>query len=1526
MYNEILYRMKKWSKILLWLMLTPLITFVLSAVLLYIPPVQRWAIDQATSYASNELGMDIRIDRVRVSFPLDLELQGLQVIHQGEALGSMGSMVVDLDLMRILLLQIRIEGIELKDLDVETGNLIESVRINGNLNRIFLKAEQINLLDANVSLAQASIEGGDVTICLADTTAADTTESSPLPWNIGIEKVRLDRLNLSLQMPLDSLDLGLQIREGELNDGNIDLLQGIYQADDIHIKTDTIRYNAQTDTLEHAGIDFTQILLTEASLQLNSPFYNQTSNAAGASLMLTAKERCGLAIDTLSANIGLDSTTVWADDLLLKTPFTRIEAATHIGLAAFQSYGTGRIDAQILGDIGNEDIRYFVANHLLEDELKALPQAPLHLNVNVNGTTELLQLSQFTVAMPGIIEAHLEGSLSNVKNWNRSDALLTAELQTHNLECVKKLLKTDGLELPAMKLTAKLDKKSNLYAAEAQLQESDGSIVINGKADVENMTYEARAEINEMKVDHFFPRDSVHSLSGGIEIKGKGTDFLSPKTSLSAKANLEDLQYKKWTLNNVEMTANLHKGTGIIDFMSDNELLKIHACTEAKIDRMISKADFSLNLNHIDLYALNLSRDTLSASMIMKMDGSTNFKDNHHLEGSIQAMELMMSDTVYHPLDLSMKLLLEPDSIYVNASAGDLLLSVNSEQGYKDVLNRIGNFTEELDRQRHEYYINQDTLRTLLPHLALHLHSGKRNPMHNILQYMTGYSYNDLLLEVDASPAGGLQGEGHVYSLHTGKIPVDTIRWDIFQDSAGVNMKGRISNNPKNRVAVFESNWFAHITPTGMVAGLDFLDEKKKKGVDFGMRADVMESGMKLSFTPINPIIAYRRFTLNEDNFIMLNKNKKVDALVDLLADDGTGLKLYSTPNDEALQDISLEVNRINLGELSSVLPYLPNMAGFLNGDMHYLQSDSTLSVSADMNIKAFKLENSPIGDLGISAVYLPNSDGTHFVDGMVSHDGEDALYLNGKYHHTEDGDAIEAMATLVRLPLRLANGFIPDKMIELDGFAKGEIDISGALAAPVVNGSLLTESMKVSSVPYSLNLTFPDDTIHIKQNIIDLDRIEAYAAGKNPLVLDGTIDLKNQEKIKLDLAVRAQNYELINAHKSRDAQAYGKVFVDIGAIMRGTLDDIRLRGKLTVLGKTDVTYVLKDSPISAEDQLSELVEFVDMSDTLVSEQKVVMASPQKMDMIFTVEIEQAAQVHCLLSESGSDYVNLEGGGELTLSYDNQNNLLLNGRYTILEGDMKYSLMELVSKHFTIQPNSYVEFHGNIMNPSLHIKASERVKTTVTENNVPRSVNFDVGLSLSQTLENMGLEFTLDAPEDMSIQNELAAMSVEQRGRVAVTMLATGIYLTDNYKASGVSSTNALYNYLQSQVNAIAGKALKTVDINFGIENTINQTGSTQTDYNFSFAKRFWGNRVRLIIGGKVSSGDNVVNNGQSIIDNVSLEYRLDNSATRYVKLYYDKNYESLLEGELVEMGAGAVFRRKSAKLGDLFIFRKKKK
>ena len=177
----------------------------------------------------------------------------------------------------------------------------------------------------------------------------------------------------------------------------------------------------------------------------------------------------------------------------------------------------------------------------------------------------------------------------------------------------------------------------------------------------------------------------------------------------------------------------------------------------------------------------------------------------------------------------------------------------------------------------------------------------------------------------------------------------------------------------------------------------------------------------------------------------------------------------------------------------------------------------------------------------------------------------------------------------------------------------------------------------------------------------------------------------------------------------------------------------------------------------------------------------------------------------------------------------------------------------------------------------------------------------------------------------MTVQNQLTAMTQEERGRVAVTMLVTGMYVTDDSETNGgYSYTNTLNAYLQSAINEVAGKALNTVDVNFGIAEGTSSTGGKTTDYSFSFAKRFWGNRISVIVGGRVSTGSDAVNTGQTIIDNISIEYRLDKSASRYVNLFYDRNYESLLEGQVTKMGGGIVLRKKADKLRELFIFRKK--
>lgn len=251
---------------------------------------------------------------------------------------------------------------------------------------------------------------------------------------------------------------------------------------------------------------------------------------------------------------------------------------------------------------------------------------------------------------------------------------------------------------------------------------------------------------------------------------------------------------------------------------------------------------------------------------------------------------------------------------------------------------------------------------------------------------------------------------------------------------------------------------------------------------------------------------------------------------------------------------------------------------------------------------------------------------------------------------------------------------------------------------------------------------------------------------------------------------------------------------------------------------------------------------------------------------------------------------------------------------------MKYSLPVIPLKTFTIQDGSYIEFTGDMMNPRLNITATEQTKATVgSEGEQGRSVTFDCGVVITKTLNDMGLEFIIDAPQDMAVSNELNTMSKEERGKIAITMLTTGMYLADG-NTSGFSMNSALSAFLNSQINGIAGNALRTLDLSFGMDNTTDASGNTHTDYSFKFAKRFWDNRLRIIVGGKVSSGSaDETQQNETFFDNVQFEYRLNQGSSQFLKLFYDRDSYDWLEGQVGQYGAGFIWRRKLNHFQELF-------
>ena len=273
----------------------------------------------------------------------------------------------------------------------------------------------------------------------------------------------------------------------------------------------------------------------------------------------------------------------------------------------------------------------------------------------------------------------------------------------------------------------------------------------------------------------------------------------------------------------------------------------------------------------------------------------------------------------------------------------------------------------------------------------------------------------------------------------------------------------------------------------------------------------------------------------------------------------------------------------------------------------------------------------------------------------------------------------------------------------------------------------------------------------------------------------------------------------------------------------------------------------------------------------------------------------------------------------MRMQYNTSDGIILRGRYTINSGEMKYELPVIPLKTFTIAEGSYIEFTGDPMNPRLSLTATETTKSTVgTSSGNGRVVDFVCGVKVSKTLQNMGLEFTIDAPEDMTIHNQLQSMTVEERGKQAVAMLTTGMYLAEG-NTSSFTMNSALSAFLNSQINQISGKALRTLDIGFGVDNSISNTGQLHTDYSFKFARRFWNNRLKISIGGKLSTGADVAMKDETFFDNVTAEYRVLPASNFYLNLFYQRDSYDWLEGNVSRFGGGFTWKKKLGSLRDLF-------
>ena len=546
--------------------------------------------------------------------------------------------------------------------------------------------------------------------------------------------------------------------------------------------------------------------------------------------------------------------------------------------------------------------------------------------------------------------------------------------------------------------------------------------------------------------------------------------------------------------------------------------------------------------------------------------------------------------------------------------------------------------------------------------------------------------------------------------------------------------------------------------------------------------------------------------------------------------------------------------------------------------------------------------------------------------------DGRQAIVVEGSLNDMTTGYPLNMEARFNRFPLQRANPFIPGNYVWLDGYALGNIKLTGSGDDLHVNGYFIADSATVNLPRYGSSLRLAADKVPIEDNVITFTDYRLTGANHSPVMLNGIVDLRNLDDMVIDLKAQGREVQFMNSKQDEFTQIFGKGLADISASVKSRGNVMTVRADATLLSGSNITYVMMDDISQLTNNVDEdMVTFIDFSEPERDAAIMVTGKGSSaLNILANIEVQQGAKINAFLSEDGQNRATVDGSGRLKYTLDFAGRDNLTGTYTIASGNLRYTPPLITQRIFDIKNGSTINWTGEMLNPQLNLRGTTRIKTSVPGDDEKQQVaDFLIDAKVGGTLNNIDLSFDLacDGEYVTTVKNELQTMSESQCLQNAMSLLMYNTYLGTggDFKFNGSTmATSALFSFLQSRLNAWAAETLPGVDLSFGVnqyQGALN--GNTITSYSYRLAKSLFNDRFKIVVGGEYSpeaiESEQIAN---KLFNDVSLEYYLNDTGSRYLRLFRHSSYENVLEGPVTETGVAYVIKRKLTNLKNLFTFK----
>ena len=1514
-------RKKKILKILLTITGTPIIVLGLLVTLLYFPPVQEWGVDIACQEISETSGYDIKIGSISLDFPLRLRVNDFKVSRNDSTYLQGKLLDTDISLLPLFTGKLEINNLSLENVDIDTRDIIAGTCINGKVGYARLAVRELDFSKSIANIRQLHIQEADIDITLPDTTVNDDT---PMPqWVVKLYNGNIKDSRISLHIPSDSIASEVDIELLQLKKGNIDIGNNSFALERIKLASSGLKFDngnriQAVNPLKHIDLE---------DIALNAQDLSFSKNGACARLTrLTMEQPGGVNIVNATAQLTSENDTLYLKNLDINSlNGSYIHGEFIVPQQMFIIPVEKEFTASLSTKIDKRDIIKLVTPQVY-DNLNIFGNELLSANIAMSGNIHCIELDTITLQSPGVGTVNGNGYVRDIIRSEKILGEITFNGEIDNIAKIADYKNYENVPNRHATTNGNIHYDNGILGATVSMCSTIGQVNIGANYSIADTGYEADVNIERLNLGDIIHDIPLHNLTMRLDANGKGFDIFNKETQYNISVNIDTLDYSGYKLRALDADAKQNNGISSIEIEGKDSNLLFNIQATTKLNSAGLDNHTTIELQQAKFKELGLSEAELGTSTHIDIAATSDLAQTHSLKLTGKDTRIITKQHSFTPESLTLNFTTSPKGTDFKLRNGDLNATGEMECGYNTLYASIdkvvamysnligGNRTHSL----HDF-------EKVLPQMNMHIECGRNNMLHNYLAF-NGIGTESMKLDLAVSPVAGLDITGDIYKFNSGNIELDSIKITTAQNGEELDYFVGVDNL---HITSLEDENSYSATLNGRVsdytATADFKLSDNISGLNnrLAAKAHLTPQLMSLCFDN-EALVLGAPFTFNTDNYINIGKGMIIDANVLFKNSENSGFHLYTTPDATSKYNANLNIFNVELEKISNAVPGIPQIAGNLFAAINYQGGMNHDRISCGLTVDSLAYEGYGIGNEKVEFAYTSKNSENPNIDATLIHNNANVAHINSDIDFT-DNTLTNGKLSMTRFPLEIANAFTNETGTLLNGYLNSNIDLSGTLNALQGQGYLNFDSTYVYIPTLGTTLHPSEENIMIEKSCINFSRFHLYDKANSPFVINGTVDIANPLNPSFNLRLNASNYEIINTPRNAGKSIYGKLSIDLRSFIHGMLNNLQMSGDLTILSNSNIAYILPETAFNAEKDLDGLVEFVNFNDTTsIVYEKLPEVNLGNINASLNITIKEGAKLGLDLDAAHENYVIFEGDGKLNATYS-QNGFNVTGIYKLNSGDLKLTLPIIPLKTFHIQEGGRITWTGDLFNPTLDITALEKTTVSVEfDDNSIQPTTFYTGVVLGNTVDNIGIDFTMSSPDNM-IQEQLNQLDKETLSKYAVAMIITGTYLGGR---QGVTATSALSSFLDAKINDLSGEAIKNFDVNIGINDGLDaQTGSSYKNYSFSFSKRFLNDRITVVIGGEVNSGDRPDRDASnsSIINNVSLEWKLNESGNRYMKIFYDKNYRSILEGEITETGIGYVYKRKMNKLKELFNFKKKK-